>query len=228
MRIVLALALLAALPGAGEKKPKGPEPSPLDRYILEASARGEAAVAPSPGSTWSPVSRFADLATDLRAAHVDDMVTVLVVERASAVARGSVKTSRQSEVRSGVGAIAGPVRPGAALADLARADTAVSLQGEGATTRETVLSTTLAARVTHVLPNGYLVVEGTKNLQVNAERQLVTVRGMVRPADIGPGNVVLSDRLAQLEVRINGRGVVGDAIRRPFFLYRLLLGLLPF
>ena len=29
-------------------------------------------------------------------------------------------------------------------------------------------------------------------------------------------------------VRINGKGVVGDAIRRPNFLYRLILGLLPF
>jgi hypothetical protein len=27
---------------------------------------------------------------------------------------------------------------------------------------------------------------------------------------------------------VNGKGVVGDAIRRPFFLYRLLLGILPF
>jgi flagellar L-ring protein precursor FlgH len=90
------------------------------------------------------------------------------------------------------------------------------------------LTTTLAARVTHVLPNGYLVVEGAKDIQVNSEHQSVTVRGMVRPADLSPGNVVRSDRLAQLEVHINGKGVVNDAVRRPFFLYRLLLGLLPF
>jgi flagellar L-ring protein precursor FlgH len=31
-----------------------------------------------------------------------------------------------------------------------------------------------------------------------------------------------------MEIRVNGKGVVGDAIRRPFFLYRLLLGILPF
>jgi flagellar L-ring protein precursor FlgH len=51
---------------------------------------------------------------------------------------------------------------------------------------------------------------------------------MVRPADLSPGNVVRSDRLAQLEVRINGKGIVNDAVRRPFLLYRILLGLLPF
>jgi flagellar L-ring protein precursor FlgH len=103
-----------------------------------------------------------------------------------------------------------------------------SLDGEGATTRETTLTTTLSARVAGVLPNGYLVLEGTKALVVNSESQVVTVRGVARPFDVGPGNLVRSDRLAQLEVRINGKGVVGDAVRRPNFLYRLLLGLLPF
>ena len=105
-----------------------------------------------------------------------------------------------------------------------RAGSETKLNGEGATSRETVLSTTLSARVTHVLPNGYLVLEGAKDVQVNSERQTVTVRGVVRPADLGAGNTVRSDRLAQMEVRINGKGVVADAVRRPFFLYRLLLG----
>ena len=49
---------------------------------------------------------------------------------------------------------------------------------------------------------------------------------MARPADLF-NNTVLSDHLAQLEVRVNGKGVVGDAIRRPFILYRLLMGILP-
>jgi flagellar L-ring protein precursor FlgH len=71
-------------------------------------------------------------------------------------------------------------------------------------------------------------VEGTKELQDNSERQAITVRGVARPADLSPANSVDSRHLAQLEVRISGRGVVGDAVRRPFFLYRLLMGLLPF
>ena len=90
------------------------------------------------------------------------------------------------------------------------------------------MSTTLTARVAAVLPNGVMLVESVKDISINSERQTIAVRGVVRPADIGPGNTVRSDRLAQLEVRVNGKGVVGDAIRRPFFLYRLLLGLLPF
>ncbi len=229
MRNVLALAAcLVAWPGGAPGKDKAPELSPLDRYIQESSARAAAAPAASAGSTWAPGSRFADLAVDVRASNVDDLVTILVVERASAVAKGTVKTSRESEAKSSIGALGGPTRAVGPLGSLLRTDSATALNGEGSTSRETLLSTTLAARVTHVLPNGYLVVEGAKDVQVNSERQVVVVRGVVRPEDIAAGNVVRSDRLAQLEVRVNGKGVVADAIRRPFFLYRLLLGLLPF
>lgn len=102
------------------------------------------------------------------------------------------------------------------------------LQGQGTTTRGSTFTTTLSARVTHLLPNGNLVVEGEKQVWVNSERQSVIVRGIVRPADLSSGNVIQSDRLADLEVRIAGKGVVADSVRRPFILYRILLGLLPF
>jgi hypothetical protein len=83
-------------------------------------------------------------------------------------------------------------------------------------------------KVVNVLPNGYLVVEGVKRVQVNSENQVITIRGVVRPYDLDPTNAVPSDRVAQMEVQVNGKGVIGDSIRRPWFLYRLLLGLLPF
>ena len=86
----------------------------------------------------------------------------------------------------------------------------------------------MSARVTRVLPNGYLMLEGSKLVQINSEHQTVTVRGVVRPADLAPDNSVPSDRLAQMEIQLNGKGVVGDAIRRPFILWRLLIGILPF
>lgn len=221
------LCFWAALAPAA-RLPKAPETSPLDRYVQEAGARGGSTPASASGSIWTPASPFGNLAGDVRAANVDDLVTILVVENASAVSKGSVKTSRQSDVKSSVGALAGLTCAAGPWTNLAQAGTGTTLNGEGTTTRQTTLTTTLTARVTQVLPNGFLVVEGSKDLQVNSERQQVTVRGMARPADIGPGNQVRSDRLAQLEVRINGKGVVGDAMRRPFFLFRLLLGLLPF
>jgi hypothetical protein len=42
-------------------------------------------------------------------------------------------------------------------------------------------------------------------------------RGVIRPIDLRRQSG-RPDRLAQLEVRINGKGVVNDAVRRPFIL----------
>jgi flagellar L-ring protein precursor FlgH len=224
--MIRLLLLLAAVSWAGEKKPA--PPTPLDRFVQEAEARNAEASAATPGAIWAPASRLADAARDVRAAQLDDLLTIVVAEQASAVTSGSTKTARTSSAKASVTAAAGITKPLGSLANLAGLSGDTQLSGQGTTSRSTTLSTTVTARVVHVLPNGALVVEAAKDIQINSERQTITLRGVVRPADIDAANSVQSDRLGQLEVRVNGKGVVGDAVRRPFFLYRLLLGLLPF
>jgi flagellar L-ring protein precursor FlgH len=226
MKQALAVCLAAGMVVAASRD--GQPDSGLDRAIRETLERERPDGGRAGGSIWSPGSVLADAACDVRAARVDDLVTVLVVERASALAKGSTKSARASSVKHSVAALGGLTRAAGPLANLAGTSGDSQLAGEGSTSRETVLSTTMAARVTQVLPNGNLVVEASKEVQVNSEKQAVTLRGLVRPADLSPGNVIRSDRIAYLEVRVNGKGVVGDAVRRPFFLYRLLMGLLPF
>src|SRR4051794_35405334 len=104
-----AAVLLAALIPvcAADRTPAPEKQSPLDRYIEE-SRRGSAGThSNSPGSLWAPTSRLTDLGSDLRAGQVNDLVTILVLERASAVAQGTTKTQRQSAVNASVGAIGG-------------------------------------------------------------------------------------------------------------------------
>jgi len=225
--LLLGVCWLCAAKDA-RKKEKAPAVSPLDRYVTESASRSAAAAPPSPGSLWSPGSPLSDAACVLRASQVDDVITILVAEKASAVASGATKTARASSVQNSVTALAGMTRAAGPWANLAGASGNTQLAGQGTTSRDVTLSTNLSARVARVLSNGAMLVEATKDIEINSERQTITVRGVIRPADIAPDNTVASDRLANLEVRVNGKGVVGDAIRRPFFLYRLLLGLLPF
>jgi len=226
--LLVCFAVLQPL--AAKKKQAAPSAvqNPLDRYVAESEARSAEAPAATPGSIWQASSRLADAARDVRASQVDDVLTIVVAEQASAVATGVTKTSRASSTKNSISSLAGVTKATGALANLAGTSGDTELSGQGTTSRTTTLTTTLTARVTHVLPNGGLVVEASKEIQVNSEHQVITVRGVVRPADIDTTNSVQSTRLAQLEVHINGKGVVGDAIRRPFILYRLLLGLLPF
>jgi flagellar L-ring protein FlgH len=226
MRLVLLLTL-ATVALAADKKLPVPS-SALDRYVRDAEARSAVAVAGNTGSVWTPSSRLADAARDVRASQLDDLLTIVVSEQASAVTTGTTKTARTSAVKSNVAAAAGITKVTGPLANLAGINSDTQLAGQGTTSRSTNVGTVLTARVVHVMPNGALVVEAAKDIQINSERQTITVRGVVRPADIDATNSVRSDRLGQLEVRVNGKGVVGDAVRRPFFLYRILLGLLPF
>lgn len=224
--LAIALLLIPALPG----KPKKSESrqSPLDQYIEQALKGAPAAAEPSPGSLFLRTGLLADGVRDLRASRVYDLVTIVVADKASAVSSGVSNTSRKSSAKASVTALGGAVKATRPLANLANSSNAQQLQSEGTTSRDTALTTTLTAQVTHVLPNGNLVIQGEKEISVNSEHQRVTIRGIVRPDDLSPLNQISSDRVAMLEVRVDGKGVVNDAIKRPFILYRLLLGLLPF
>jgi flagellar L-ring protein precursor FlgH len=226
----LLLAILVLLPPifAGRRDMKGrkDELSPIDKLLLESPA---AAAAPlSMGSTYLSGGNLADMATDFRAAHEGDILTVVVADQASAAAQGVTSSKRASSAKASIDSLFGPKSAAGALTNLAQLGGQQQLDGQGTTSRQTNLSTTVSTRVTRVLSNGSLIIEGSKLIAVNSEQQTVSLRGVVRPTDISPDNRILSNQVANLEVRINGRGVVNDAIRRPNVLYRLLLGVLPF
>ncbi len=230
----MLIAVLLVLPSTGFAKRANKPPrfsegeSPLDLYLAEVDRRsGSGAHGSSPGSLYTAASRLGDAYRDMRAAQLDDIVTILVSDKASAVARGTTNTARKSSLSAGVQALAGPLKATGTLPNLAGATGNQQIQGQGTTSRDSVLTTTLSARVTHLLPNGNLVVEGVKDVLVNSEKQRISVRGIVRPQDVSAGNTVASDRLANLEIRVAGKGVVNDSVRRPFILYRILMGLLP-
>jgi flagellar L-ring protein precursor FlgH len=226
--IWLLAVVLSPAYSANKKKPKVVAPTALERYVAEATAAARVANDASPGSLWSSSGLLTDLSGDLRASRVNDTVTVQVAENASAVSTGNVQTARSSSAAASITSLAGPTKAAGALANLLGTSGNQQMKGSGTIGRTTVISTTLGTRVVKVLPNGYLVIEGVKEIHVSSEEQTITVRGVVRPADLTPNNVVQSDLVAQLEVSVNGKGVVGDAIRRPFILYRLLMGILPF
>jgi flagellar L-ring protein precursor FlgH len=230
MRSLLAgICLLAlAMPVIAKKKPPVEPPPSLDQYVREANQRSRQASSATPGSIYTSTGRLADGFRDVRASQVYDLVTILVSDKASAVSTGATNTTRKSSVKASVASAVLPKNAAAALANLATTSNNQQLQGQGTTSRESTLTTTVTAEVTDVLPNGNLVIQGQKEISVNAEKQVITVRGIVRPDDLSPGNSIPSDRIARMEVRVNGRGVVNDAVKRPFFLYRILLGLLPF
>ena len=111
--LVLAISATAGYGAAKHKKPV--EPSALDKYLQEALKQPVVPVQPSAGSLWSPASRLTNVGSDVRAAQVDDLVTIVVSEQASAVANGATKTARTSTAQSQVAALGDCVQVRGAL-----------------------------------------------------------------------------------------------------------------
>lgn len=230
---LLSAVLIASVSYGGSavplKKPKAQAPSLIDQMIHEAELKkrdlpGSQA---SPGSLYSITAPFANFTREFRAGAVDDLVTVVVADKASAVTNGTTNAQRKSSSTASI-----PTILGQSLGPLNGLTTTMTgnnqLQGQGTTGRNSTLTATVTVRVTHVLPGGNLVVEGMKQVDVNSEHQWIYLRGVIRAKDLTPANTVQSDQVANMELRVNGKGVVNDYVKRPNILYRILNGILPF
>lgn len=159
---------------------------------------------------------MSDLTSDPNARHLNDLVTIKVIESLSA--SGSADSNVD---KSGSATATFPGKIGTALGKVLPSDTETKFKGSGATTRTTELSAVLTARVTEVLPNGDLVVEGVREVDINGDRSIVVLSGVVRPIDIQPGNVIPSTMVGQLRIRSLSAGLVKDSLT-PGWLIRAL------
>jgi len=179
------------------------------------------------GSVWTDRAGYADAFRDVKARHAGDIVTVQVLESTSAVSGAKTDSAKASSVANSATNLLGLEKKISELPNLINTDSSSTFAGDASTSRTSDVSTTLTARVTEVFPNRNLLIEGNREILLNGERQMVTLRGVVRPADISPSNTVLSARIAEMELSVTGRGLVSDA-QQPGVLFRILSGFWPF
>jgi flagellar L-ring protein precursor FlgH len=229
--ISFTLALLVAGSGwaATKKKDKHVEDAAADslaRYIER--VRTTTATSSSPGSIWVPHGRFSDLPGDDKARNVNDTIIINVSEQTTAAADASVKSQRTFSASSSISALGGVVKASNGLQNMFSPQSSQALNGQAQTASDSSFTTSLAAQVVSVLPNGFLVVEAVRQMEMNNQRQTLVVRGVVRPSDIAVDNSVLSSQVNNLEVKLNGKGVLSDGVRPPNKLVRAILKLVGF
>jgi flagellar L-ring protein precursor FlgH len=181
------------------------------------------AIAQNNGSLYSDGSPNLFLFRDVRARSINDLLTILIVENSTATNSANTSTQKKGDVTAAVPGFLGIKTPSNPLT----ASSGLDFSGQGSTTRTGQLNASLSARVIDVLPNGDLVIEGTKQVTINREHQLLTVRGTIRKYDLSPTNVVLSTAIANMEVNFDGKGIVSDA-NKPALLYKIFKYVLPF
>ena len=186
----------------------------FEQYLTTARS-----LATAPGTTpW-----MSGLFADYRARAVNDLITVQVVERIAASGTADSTLDKKSTVAAATGNIFGVDPKFAGWFDpsnLARFSSSSDFKGGGATTRNGELTAVITARVSQVMPNGDLVVEGVREVDINGDKQMIVLNGIVRPADIGPGNVVRSTEVGQMRIRYFGNGLMKDNLS-PGWLVRI-------
>lgn len=163
------------------------------------------------GSLWSPEDSFGDFSADYKAHHLNDTITIQVSVQTTAAQSGTVDSERSFNSSSALTGIMG--RAPAATNPLAAGNSTSVLKGQGSTASNTTFTTNLTGQVIAVLPNGNLAVEAERKVFMNNQHENIIVRGMVRPGDIGPNNIVGSASLSNLEIEMKGKGVIADGVR---------------
>lgn len=197
------------------------------------------------GSLWvSEANSEQGMFADQRARNVGDILTIVVDESTVTTSAQEIKTFTAAQNGMGIwvagllnqflaaGVQAAKIASGAATASPNSASSAWSgvtiptldlaaksdFTGGGSTTTRLSAANRTAVTVVDVLPNGNLVVEGTKIIRANKVTQYASMRGIVRQFDVQRDNTVLSSNIADAQVEFVPAGDLTDAEKKGWLL----------
>jgi flagellar L-ring protein precursor FlgH len=210
--LAVSLALCGCAPPVQDFM-RAPALSPVGSGIGETGAD---AMELPPAARAVAAPRAVNLYTDQRVAHVGDIVTVAIVINDKAVVGNSSDRKTTASGTFGFDWLFQPVTnssgsqptPGSWKHDF---NSTSASQGNGDINRSEQINLSVPAVVTHVLPNGNLVIRGSQELRVNFELRELTIAGIVRPSDITRDNIVAYDHIAEARISYGGRGRITEA-----------------
>ncbi|MBL8028782.1 MAG: flagellar basal body L-ring protein FlgH [Fibrobacteres bacterium] len=162
------------------------------------------------GAILSNPSRPFSLYGDKKAKRIDDIITVLIIENASATNKTKTGTGTESEVGFNTGSSGGGLMSYLPTWGFSGKNSA-NYKGQGETSRMGELKAKVTARVIEVHDNGNLLIHGSKLVEINNEKEMIHVSGIIRPEDIAVDNTILSSSIADANITYTGEGVNQDA-----------------
>jgi flagellar L-ring protein precursor FlgH len=140
-----------------------------------------------------------------------DLITVKIEMNDQATLNSTSNRSRQSTSDADLGLkydVMGVV--GADVNGGGNVSSNTSSAGQGSTARSERIQMSVAVIVTKVMPNGYLLIEGSQEVLVNFEQRTLRVAGLIRPADIAPDNSISYEKIAEARISYGGKGRVSE------------------
>jgi flagellar L-ring protein precursor FlgH len=185
------------------------------------------ATAPAPvanGAIYQAAS-YRPMFEDHRARLPGDTLIVNIVEKVSASQKSTSSIDKTGELSGAVTALP-LINPNSFGRASVAGSSSNTFGGKGATESSNDFNGTITVLVTGVLPNGHLMVQGEKQIGVNANVDVLRFSGQVDPRAIQPGNSVPSTQIANVRVEHRSRGQQADA-QVMGWLSRVFLSVLP-
>ncbi len=240
IRVHVILIVMALFLAAG-CAPRSQRAETIPVMTAPPMEEAEADPTANPGSLYDPGSSE-HLFSDNRARRVGDIVVINIVEVSSGEHTANTDTERDASTdikvtnffnkkSIGIDPIGGTGLLGLSgnigQEAIVGSKTYNKMKGKASTDRDSTVKATVAARVVNILPGGLMQVEGAREVRVNEETQILVIRGLVRPRDIGPDNTVSSSHLANSSIEYYGKGVLADK-QKAGWVTRLLDNVWPF
>lgn len=155
------------------------------------------------------------LFTDVKANKVGDLLTVLIFENSQAQQSAQTKTEKSSEASVSGG-------PGIGSLDFIPLfggdwQNESTFDGKGENARNGSLRARMSVTVVELRNNGDLVIEGSRTIGINGDRETLTLTGVVRQKDVTPYNTIDSYLIGDAEIHYTGKGNADTAARPGFF-----------
>ncbi len=159
----------------------------------------------------APLSLYADR----KARGEGDMVTVLVSEMANASHSSQVQRAGDNSVDAS-GKVGGNLLQFLPLFGL-QSNLKTNSNSKEGTAQKDLLTGRISAVITEVTDNGLFKITGSKVININGERNLMTIKGTIRSRDIRSDNTIFSYNVADARIYYSKAGIGGKLVQRGTF-----------
>lgn len=158
------------------------------------------------------------LFSDFKANLVGDAVTIIVIEESQAANQAQKTTGRSSELGFSAEGVQGAseLLPSTELGIGSKND----FDGGGSIKSTGIIKTKISALIDSVLANGLVRIKGSRKITINGEEQLITIKGLIRTADLNSDNTIYSYNISEAEIAFAGSGMI-DSNTNPGWLTKI-------
>ena len=219
--LFFGVAYMAILSGCAKVEPQISFKPPA--YVEELPPREEEDNFGNPGSIFGNGENA--LFSDRRAMQLNDLVTVVINQTAQASSSANKNLNETSNgtlnapslsyngASSSIGSLVNSINNATGFG-INLGNNTSTFSGTGTQNRQESFTTTIAARIIKVMQNGNYFIEGSREVLINGEKQIIRLSGVVRPTDIARNNTIQSQFIADAKIMYDTQGELKQSTQK--------------